>query len=134
MTRLSLSTPASRVNTMSVTTTANPVSGAVLQVLTDYDLHHSGEPARPKTPEGPDRRTKSLRLDAEPPEDWDNAHRRVPVYRPVDSSLRGPERPDGVNAIEKTFIFVMLNGVGLMAVCLPCFAASGDTADMKQEH
>ena len=110
---------------MSVTTTANPVSGAVLQVLTDYDLHHSGDPARPRTPEAPKKRRTSLQTVIDRPEDWDNAHRRVPAYRPVDPSLRGPERPDGVNPIEKTFIFVMLNGVGLMAVRLPCFDASG---------
>ena len=102
---------------MSVTTTANPVSGAVLQALTDYDLHHSGQPERPRTPEQPNRQATSQQA-IENPEDWDNEHRRVPPYRPVDRSLYGPERPGGVNPVEMTFIYVMLHGVGLVAVSL----------------
>ena len=100
---------------MSVTTTANPVSGTVLQALTDYDLHHSGQPERPRTPEAPNRRDVPTEV-VENPDDWDNEHRRVPPYRPVDRSLYGPERPGGVNPVEMTFIYVMLHGVGLVAV------------------
>lgn len=100
---------------MSVTTTANSVSGTVLQALTDYNLFHSGHVERARTPEQPNRRA-SLSPVIENPENWDNEHRRVPPYRPVDRSLYGPERPGGVNAIEVTFIYVMLHGVGLVSV------------------
>lgn len=102
---------------MSVTTTANPVSASVLQVLTDYDLHHSGDPARPRTPQSPNQRPEPVRQ-AEDPENWDTEHRRVPPYRPVDPSLLGPERPGGTNPIETAFIYTMLNGVGLVGVSL----------------
>lgn len=98
---------------MSVTTTANPVSATVLQALTDYDLHHSGIPESPIAPSPPNQQPS---VHAETPENWDTEHRRVPPYRPVDRSLRGPERPDGVNAIETTFIYLMLNGVGVVSV------------------
>ena len=103
---------------MSVTTTANPVSGDVLQALTDYDLHHSGNPEEAKTPEAPNERSDSSPI-VDNPDNWDDEHRRVPPYRPVDPSLRGPERPDGANAIEAAFIFTMLRGVGVISVrCL----------------
>lgn len=98
---------------MSVTTTANPVSATVLQALTDYDLHHSGAPETPGTPSPPNQQST---VHAETPENWDREHRRVPPYRPIDRSLLGPERPDGVNGIERTFIYLMLNGVGVVAV------------------
>jgi len=103
--------------TMSVTTTANPVSGAVLQALADYDLHHSGNPEEPKTPESPNPRSDSSRS-VETPENWDTEHRRVPPYRPVDPSRLNPERPGGTNAVETVFIFTMLQGVGLISVRL----------------
>jgi len=98
---------------MSVTRTANPVSATVLQALTDYDLHHSGAPENPATPNPPNRQTSPP---TETPENWDTEHRRVPPYRPIDRSLLGPERPDGVNPIETTFIYLMLHGVGVVSV------------------
>jgi hypothetical protein len=98
---------------MSVTTTANPVSATVLQALADYDLHHSGAPETPSTPSPPNQQSSPR---AETPENWDTEHRRVPPFRPVDRSLLGPERPDGVNAIETTFIYLMLHGVGVVSV------------------
>jgi len=100
---------------MSVTTTANPVSATALQALTDYDLHHSGDPERPKTPEPPNRNPRALQT-VKSPENWDDEHRRVPPYRPLDRSCLGPERPGGSNPIEATFIYVMLHGVALVAV------------------
>jgi hypothetical protein len=99
---------------MSVTTTANPVSSAVLQALTDYDIHHSGDPENPRTPEAPNAQPLSA-TSAQNPPDWDTEHRRVPPHRPTQDQ-RGPERPDGVNAIERGFIATMFLGVRTLAV------------------
>jgi len=98
---------------MSVTTTANPVSSAVLQALTDYDIHHSGNPENPRAPEPPNAQS-NISASVENPPDWDTEHRRVPPYRPVQNQL-GPERPNGVNAIEVAFISTMFLGVRLIA-------------------
>jgi hypothetical protein len=105
-----------RRRAMSVTTTANPVSGAVLQALTDYDIHHSGNPESPEGLELPNPPPTSRLQPANNPDSWDVEHRRVPSYRPVEPERLGPERPAGANAVEGTFIFVMLRGVGLIAV------------------
>ena len=99
--------------TMSVTTTQNPVTGSVLQVLADYDLHHSGDPAHPREAERPNLRPEPS---INNPHWWPSDHNRVPPYRPINRNLDLEQRPDGANAIERTFIFVMLNGCGLNAV------------------
>ncbi|EXJ86108.1 hypothetical protein A1O1_06477 [Capronia coronata CBS 617.96] len=109
---------------MSVTTTANPVSGAVLQALTDYDIHHSGNPEQPRTPEPPNPQRETP-VSAENPPNWDREHRRVPPYRPVDRSRLGPERPAGSNVVEGIFIFTMLNGVGLIGNVDTAWRATG---------
>lgn len=100
---------------MSVTTIAPPVSRAVLQALADYDVHHTGNSEQPGQPEPPNAQPELVTV-TQNPEDWDTDHRRVPNYRAVDPSRRGPERPDGVNAVERTFIYLMLNGVNIVAV------------------
>lgn len=113
-------------NKMSVTTVANPVTSTVLQALTDYDLHHSGDPERPKTPESPNTRS-GVAGQTENPDDWDTEHRRVPPYRPIDPNLRGPERPGGTNPIETTFISTMFLGVRLVGVSCYEFMICGMT-------
>lgn len=100
---------------MSVTTTANPVSHAVLEVLADYDLHHSGNPEHPKPAADPNVRADTAET-TDNPEWWPTDHRRIPPYRPVDVNLDRTQRPDGVNPIEVAFIFTMLRGVQLQAV------------------
>lgn len=109
---------------MSVTTT-NSVSSTVLQALTDYDIHHTGDPEHPRTPEPPNSQRQPSPLDS--PENWDTDHRRVPPHRPINHELRGPERPNGVNAIEVGFIFTMFLGVRVIAVSIrsrACLTAS----------
>ncbi|KIW99956.1 uncharacterized protein Z518_10884 [Rhinocladiella mackenziei CBS 650.93] len=99
---------------MSITTTTNPTSRAVLEVLTDYDLHHSGDPQRSGPPEHPKPQARA----PEPynnPHWWPNDHRRIPPYRPVNRNLDRSQRPAGVNRIERAFIFTMLRGVQLEA-------------------
>jgi hypothetical protein len=98
---------------MSVTTTANPLTSSVLQVLTDYDLHHSRSPETPQTAPVPNRRSDPS--PSNPPE-WPTNHRAVPPYRPADRNLDREQRPGGMNAAEVVFIFTMLNGVRINAV------------------
>jgi hypothetical protein len=98
---------------MSVTTTANPLTSSVLQVLTDYDLHHSGSPENPQAAPTPNSRPDSSPSN---PLDWPTNHRAVPPYRPADRNLDREQRPGGMNAVETVFIFTMLNGVRINAV------------------
>lgn len=98
---------------MSVTTTQNPVTGSVLQVLADYDLHHSGDPAQPQAAGRPNERPAPAISN---PDWWPSDHNRMPAHRPINRNLVLEQRPDGVNAIERLFIFTMLNGCGTNAV------------------
>ena len=100
---------------MSVTTTANPVTGSVLQVLTDYDIHHSGSPEEPRAAPPTN---AAAPTNAQNPPDWDTEHRAVPPHRPINRELDYEERPGGLNVPEQIFIFTMLNGVGINAVCI----------------
>lgn len=100
---------------MSVTTTQNPVTGSVLQVLADYDLHHSGDPAQPREADNPNQRPQPA---ANNPDWWPSNYNRIPPHRPINRNLDLEQRPGGVNIIERTFIFTMLNGCGINAVCL----------------
>lgn len=102
---------------MSVTTSTNTVTGGVLQVLTDYDLHHSGSPVTPGRPDSPNHAHTSV-ASHDNPEGWPTDHRRIPDYRPTNRDLDRSLRPDGVNPIETTFIFTMLRGVQLAAVSI----------------
>lgn len=100
--------------TMSVTTTANPVTGTVLSLLADYDLHHSGQ-SEVDAPAAPNSRPQPQ---VNNPEWWPTDHNNIPDFRPVNRNLDLEQRPDGVNPIERLFIFTMLNGVGLNAVSI----------------
>lgn len=101
---------------MSVTTTQNTVSASVLQVLADYDLHHSGAPEQPGQPAPPNERD-DLAISSSNPPGWPTDHRRVPPYRPINCNLDRDVRPGGANFIEAVFIATLLNGVRLNAVC-----------------
>ena len=103
---------------MSVTTSTNTVTGSVLQVLTDYDLHHSGSPRNPRRAPSSNP-PQAVVPDHSNPSWWPTDHRRVPDYRPANRNLDRTLRPDGVNGAERVFIFTMLRGVQLNAVGSP---------------
>jgi len=97
---------------MSVTKADNPVSTAVLEVLADYDLHHSGQSQIPGSVAAPNLRAPSP---DQQPSWWPNDHRRIPPYRPADRHQDPATRPGGTNPVEMAFIFTMLQGVRLHA-------------------
>ena len=101
---------------MSVTTTSNTVTQSVLHVLVDYDLHHSGDPVNAGVPQPPNKHPVPD-TQHQVPDSWPRNHRRIPDYRPTNYNLDRDERPQGSNWMETAFIFTMLNGVGLNAVC-----------------
>lgn len=116
---------------MSVTTTANPLTGRTLEVLGDYELHHSGSSQsggsrsdrsnsttsiQPSTqPSIPNARVDTA-AEAQNPAGWPDDHRRVPAHRPIDRNLDYEQRPAGLNGAEYVFIQTMLTGVRLNAV------------------
>ncbi|KAI1849468.1 hypothetical protein JX265_012717 [Neoarthrinium moseri] len=97
---------------MSVTTTDNPVTSTISETLQDYEIHLTGEQDLP-----PRHVWVPLTDHQPPPVDnpvgWDNAHRGVPNYRPVNTQLDFAQRPYGSNGVETGFVFLMLNGVWL---------------------
>jgi hypothetical protein len=83
--------------------------------LTDYHLHHSEN----QTPATQPIASDHLEADGwqhNNPDWWPTDHRRVPDYRPINRNLDRSQRPNGVNAIETAFIFIMLRGVQVNAV------------------
>ncbi|KKY16830.1 hypothetical protein UCRPC4_g05788 [Phaeomoniella chlamydospora] len=113
---------------MSVTTTANPVTGSVLQVLTDYDIHHSGSPEEPRAAPPTN---AAAPTNAQNPPDWDTEHRAVPPHRPINRELDYEERPGGLNVPEQIFIFTMLNGVGINAAVNTIWRKTGGKINDK---
>nr|OQO06815.1 hypothetical protein B0A51_16707 [Rachicladosporium sp. CCFEE 5018] len=100
---------------MSVTTTENPLYHTTASLLRDYDIHHSN--TSPSTSE-----PASTDLNPHPnpsstnPESWPTDHRRIPEYRPINRELDSQARGGwGRNPPERTFVFLMMNGVGFSA-------------------
>ncbi|KAI0122968.1 hypothetical protein BJ170DRAFT_698117 [Xylariales sp. AK1849] len=97
---------------MSVTTTDNPVTTTISETLQDYEIHLTGAEDLP-----PQHRWEPLTDHEPPPADnpsgWDDAHRGVPNYRPINTQLDRVQRPWGSNGFETGFVFLMLHGVWL---------------------
>jgi len=118
---------------MSVTTRTNVVSGSALHFLTDYELHHSGDPEKPAVAEDPNLRADLAASSSNPPS-WPTDHRAVPPYRPIDRNLDFEQRPAGANLIESIFIATMLNGVRLNANLNRLWRATGGRLNDRIFH
>jgi len=101
---------------MSVTTTSNPLTQTLLHALTDYDLHHSGDPDNPQRPADLNTSPSATTLTQQNPAWWPSDHRRIPPHRPINRELDRELRPGGTNVVEQVFIFTMLRGVQVKAV------------------
>ena len=105
---------------MSVTTTDNPITTTIQQdYLHDYNIRLTGgsdsveatqqPPAPPNTDNRPSPRVEN-------PAGWQDQHRDVPPYRPVNRNLDREQRPWGSNPVESAFVFHMLSGVAVNSV------------------
>ena len=101
---------------MSLTTTTNPATVAAVQVLQDYNLHHSGTPENPQTAPPPNDRNAEEETSDVNPSWWPTDHNRVPPHRPINHNLDRDQRPGGLDPVEQMFIFTLLHGVGINAV------------------
>jgi hypothetical protein len=102
------------ISTMSVTTTANPITHTIQSTLQDYDIHVTGH--IDNTNETNDDVTLSSSAAVQNPSRWPRDHHRIPNYRPINRHLNLAERPNGSNGIEHTFLLFMFTGVALNAV------------------
>ncbi|KAF9768969.1 hypothetical protein IL306_013670 [Fusarium sp. DS 682] len=107
---------------MSTTTRTLPPSSAGLQtVLADYELKYTTA-TRQET-----RRTTGLTTVApQTPPGWDESHRRVPAYRPVDPGRLTPDRNTTRNMVEATFIRLLFMGVQAQADWHAIWRATGE--------
>jgi hypothetical protein len=111
---LATSSDRQKHETMSVTTTDNPVTTAVPRaVLQDYDVHLTGDHAPPPNP---DRRPSQPASTAANPPGWDAEHRGVPPYRPINTQLDLAQRPLGGNPVGDVFVTTMFTGVFINTV------------------
>jgi hypothetical protein len=104
---------------MSATATDNPITTTLQHdYLKDYNIRLTGgdqvhateiHPAPPNTDNHPSQTVEN-------PPGWDDQHRDVPPYRPVNTNLDREQRPWGSNAVESAFVFTMLHGVWLNSV------------------
>lgn len=87
--------------------------------LREYEIRLTGRetlPAAPATDEIARRRRPSLSARPVNPPGWDDRHRDVPPYRPINRNLDLTMRPGGQNLIEAAFIAHLFAGVWLKAV------------------
>lgn len=119
---------------MSVTTTENRLYYNTVDILRDYDVHHTN--AEEREPLDSTLNEHPIPEPASNPEGWPTDHRRVPPYRPVNRELNQEERaPFGRNVVEGTFIFLMLNGVRINSVSSTCSIRQCGNADvLNEEH
>lgn len=103
---------------MSVTTTANPLAQSVLRVLADYELTHSSHDNLDSDEIGTLNPRSQAAETRSNPEGWTDDYRGVPPYRPINYQLDREQRPWAQPGIETAFVWVMLNGVGCVSVCL----------------
>ena len=97
---------------MSTTTfTVPPTSAGLQTVLADYELHHTTA-----TRQEPRVTTEVTTGAIQNPPVWDEIHRRVPAYRPVDPGMLTTARTTSRNRIEGSFISLMFMGVQAQAV------------------
>ncbi|EOD47419.1 hypothetical protein GTA08_BOTSDO01959 [Neofusicoccum parvum] len=93
---------------MSVTTTENRAYYNTVNVLADYELHHSrADPSTAAPPPNPNPAPAGVQN----PDDWPTDRRRVPAYRPVQPDLDQSTRRVYQNPAERTFITIMFTGV-----------------------
>ncbi|KAI9825937.1 MAG: hypothetical protein M1819_000456 [Sarea resinae] len=108
---------------MSVTTTTNPTSTHLTTLLSDYELHHSGD-ANPPQPPNARSIPPQLAPNDNPPS-WPHDHRRIPSYRPLNTTLNPAERPWGGNRFETGIIFIMLHGVRINGTVSRAWSSTG---------
>ena len=96
-------------------TTSTITTQDYLQVLANYDLHHSGDLVEPTVPL-PSNLSLPESQRGRNAQGWPEDHQRIPIYRPIDRNLSFEDRPRGRNLSENIFITVMLNGCGINAV------------------
>ncbi|KAK5069239.1 hypothetical protein LTR64_008606 [Lithohypha guttulata] len=114
---------------MSATTTANTRTQAVLNLLADYELTHSGhdttgvvEPPNPRSVEDETRQN---------PDFWTRDYHGVPPYRPINYELDYDARPWARPGVETAFVWVMLNGVGIVAATARLWRNTGGRLNDK---
>ena len=112
---------------MSVTTTANPATQNVLNLLADYELTHS----EPPNTANPDPQTATLNpretppTETENPDWWPTDYNGIPPHRPINYNLDRESRPWGASGPESVFVMVMLNGVGFVAAVARAWRFTG---------
>jgi hypothetical protein len=65
---------------------------------------------------------------------WPTEYRRVPAYRRVALDLDRCERPSGSNGVEHLVIAVMMRGVKLQSVSMPCASSSTMPAETPNDR
>ncbi|KAB2573879.1 hypothetical protein BFW01_g3638 [Lasiodiplodia theobromae] len=95
---------------MSVTTTTNQTYYNTVNVLADYELHHSrsSPPTNAPVVAPPNANPNPSHQN---PDDWPTDRRRIPAYRPVQPDLDLSTRRVYLNPAERIFVTVMFMGV-----------------------
>ncbi|KAL4945234.1 hypothetical protein BDV06DRAFT_219489 [Aspergillus oleicola] len=112
----------------STTTTTTTTTPTTLSLLSDYELHHSGQTedrSTPQTSSFPPHSQSSFDSNVSNPPTWPTTHRRVPPYRPINRDLDFNERSAGASVPEYIFIQSMLHGVWLNASISQLWRATG---------
>jgi hypothetical protein len=82
-------------------------------VLQNYKIHLTGQSS---TTSSSSQEPQMRAISSQNPPNWPVDYRRVPDYRPVDTTRDVEGRPNGNNGLERGFLTVMFTGVFLNAV------------------
>ncbi|CAN8095658.1 unnamed protein product [Discula destructiva] len=107
---------------MSATTTDNPVATTLHRAaqpshLQDYNVRLTSDESTSPSPT-PSTTTvqASPSVTVSNPPGWDDQHRGVPPYRPINRDLDPIQRPFGGSPVGDAFVFTMFTGVSILSV------------------
>lgn len=114
---------------MSVTTTTNQTYYNTVNVLADYELHHSrsSPPTNAPVVAPPNANPNPSHQN---PDDWPTDRRRIPAYRPVQPDLDLSTRRVYLNPAERIFVTVMFMGVWTNGVSIVICSLAGKSVMM----
>ncbi|KAL4957215.1 hypothetical protein BDW69DRAFT_156912 [Aspergillus filifer] len=120
-------------STTTTTTTRDPTTTttATLSLLSDYELHHSGQSESQTAVPSPVPFQSPSSPNASNPPTWPTTHRSVPPHRPINRSLDFNERSAGASVPEYIFIQSMLHGVWLNASIAQLWRKTGGKINEK---
>lgn len=126
-----LSDPSTAMSSATVTTTAKSNTYRVT-IPADYQIYHSKSPSKPSQETRSSEPRTIGNAQVNNPPGWPVDRRRIPDYRPVNTSLDQESRRTFRNVAERAFIANMFRGVAFNAVSTSCWEIPSGNDSLRQ--